>query len=373
MVRHTSAPTVHYILLAYPALFLVAAYPIRFLAEVDVVPWLLGRPQRTGGSWAMVVGGIAVVSLLIVAQAAQSALYPASLTSSGFDALHFYGYPLAEVQAAERVVTALQRQQQASAVYLSLPAADRYRLGMDYLLVGEHGDRTSYADNCLVLPPPGASPALLVSTSPNSPTDALLPLLPNARHVTDISMVGGDPFHVYDVSGAVPALPGETAITPAVYRASARDALRLDAAAVVAPGTLRLRWTVLAVSASDQAPMQYHIQATTADGGTPTQLGALDCQPTRWQAGQIVFTWLLVSSPALAASPASVAIHVSASAPQLYTPTAGPFHLLSGRYIDDYAVVLLPVLQSSGTAESAPGTSAPDGSYDLSLSRLPPP
>jgi hypothetical protein len=220
----------------------------------------------------------------------------------------------------------------------------------------------------LVLPPAAAPPALLVSTSPNSPTDALLPTLGTARHVADISMVGGAPFHVYDVSGAVPGLPGETAVTSAEYHASASDALRLDAATIVAPGILRLRWTVLAAASVQSAPEQYHIQAATNDGGSNTTLGSVDCQPTRWQAGETVFTWLSLSpGGATRATPQSVAITVSASAPELYTPTAGPLHLLSGRFVGNTPTVVLPNLGPG--EQSRPGT-VTESSYILSLATL---
>jgi hypothetical protein len=369
MLRHSTTPAVHYVLLAYPAVFLVAAYPIRFLTEIDLVAWFTKRatPGNRCARLPLVLG-VALVCLLIAAQTVQSALYPAALVRPGFDAYHFYGFPLAEVQSAEASVSALQHQQHASAVYFSLPALDRYRLGMDYLLVGEHTDRIGYADNCLVLPPAAAPPALVVSTSPDSPTDALLPTLATARHVADISMVGGAPFHVYEVSGAVPALPGETAVTPAEYHPSANDALRLDAAIVMAPGVLRLRWTVLAAASVDSAPEQYHIQAATQDGGSLTGPGGVDCQPTRWQAGETVFTWLsLPPRVATGVMRQTVAITVSASAPVLYTPTFGSLHLLSGRYVSNTPAALQPNLVTG--KQIRPGAVA-GRSYVLSLDTL---
>jgi hypothetical protein len=321
--------------------------------------------------------GIAVAGLLIAAQATQAALYPASLVSPGFDALNFYGFPLAGMQAAEQRISALQHEQDTAAIYISLPAGQRFEQGMDYLLVGEHADRTGYADNCLVLPPPGAPPALLVSTSAAGPTAALLPALTNARHIAEIPMVGGAPFQVYRVSGAVPALPGETPLAPAIYQSDAHDALRLDAAALAAPGLLRLRWTVLVASPDGTAPQVYHIQASSADGATGatrTMLGAVDCQPTHWQAGETVFTWLAlapaatITSPAGAppvTPPASVAIAVSASAPHFYEPVVGPLHLFSARYLDDTPTLLQPTATPGGQA--GVGSIASDGSYVLPL------
>jgi hypothetical protein len=215
-------------------------------------------------------------------------------------------------------------------------------------------------------------PALLISTSPGSATDALLPTLPNAQHIADVNMLGGAPFGVYRVGGAVPPLAGEVAVTPAVFQASTDDALRLDAAARVAPSVLRLRWTVLSAAAPGAAPEQYRIQARAANAATTANLGAVDCQPTRWYAGQTVFTWLSLSpatTPSAAANsgtstgPRTVALSVSASAPALYTPAAGPLHLLSGRYINDHPTLVRPV--------SVPGSIAPDGSYEIPLVGIP--
>ncbi len=373
MVRHSSPPTVHYLIVMYPALFLVSALPVQFLRDQDVLGWLAGRPLSAPLDRRVVAAcGVAVAALLIAGQAAQSALYPASLVSPGFEALRAYGFPLAEMQAAERSISDLQRQQGIASVYISLPADNRYRWGMDYLLVGEHGDRIGYADNCLVLPPPAAPPTLLVSTSADGPTSSLLPALANAQRVASIPMVGGAPFQVYRVSGAVPALPGEKVLAPATYQAAPHDALRLDAAALVAPELLRLRWTVLEAASDESAPEVYHIAARSADGGTATALGAVDCQPTRWQAGQTVFTWLSLA-PAKApagtapAVPGSVAVGVSTSAPHLYTPVVGPLHLLSARYLDDTPIPVQPVPSSSSAGVGAVG---PSGTYVVPISAL---
>jgi hypothetical protein len=381
MLRYTTVPAVHYMLLAYPAVFVTAAYPIRWLTEVDLVAWFTGRSAGGNRGARLPLGlGVALVCLLIAAQTVQSALYPASLVSQGFDAYHFYGYPLAEVQSAEASISALQRQQHASAVYFSLPVADRYRLGMDYLLVGEHDDRIGYADNCLVLPPASMPPALLISTSPGSATDALLPTLVTAQQVADVNMIGGAPFRVYRVGGVVPALPGETAVTPAIFQASAHNALRLDAAAYVAPDVLRLRWTVLSAAAAGVVPVDYHIQARAAGEATAVKPGGVDCQPTHWQTGQTIFTWLSVSHSAtpsgaaigvVSAAPPAVDISVSASAPELYTPQVGPLHLLSGRYINNTATLVRPLAVPGSLARSALGNIGPNGSYELPLVGVP--
>jgi hypothetical protein len=369
MIRHSSRPTVPYLLLIYPAIFLVAALPLRWLRETDVLARLTGR-TTTGriGPRAVALGGVVVASLVVVAQTAQSAQATAALLGPSFNALQFYGYPLAEVQTAEQSITAVKQNQGAGAIYFSLPAQDRYRLGMDYVLVGEHTDRIGFEDDCLVLPPAAASPSLVVSTTAGSPAGQLLPLLSNAQPVADIPVAGGAPFHVYRMSGPVPPLPGESPLSPAVYRATSRDTLQLDAAEIGASGTLRLRWTVLAAAPLGTAPAVYHIQARSADQQLTAGLGAVDCQPTYWQAGQTVFTWLSLTPAGRSGAshpPTAIAITLSASAPALYTPQVGPLHLMSGRYINDTPIVIRPTGTAAGAGASATSGIAPDGSYFL--------
>ena len=161
---------------------------------------------------------------------------------------------------------------------------------------------------------------------------------------------------------------------PAVYQATPHNALRLDAAAVDAPGMLRLRWTVLAAAQDAGAPEVYHLQARAAEGNASADLGVADCQPTHWQAGQTVFTWLSLA-PATATSgpantapttlPPSVALSVSASAPHLYTPMVGPLHLMSAHSIDDMPALLQPVPAPGEAPGSRPGSITANGSYVL--------
>ncbi len=371
MVRHAAPPTVHYLLITYPALFLVAAYPLFWLVEADGLrrlTQLAHVPRRTptvlrGVSFA----GVGVAALLIAAQTVQSALYPASLVSPGFQAYQFYGIPLASMQTAESQISALQRRENASNISFSLPVNQRYSASMEYLLVGEHPDRASSSDTCLVLPAPSASPSLVVSTTAESPAAALLPGLPNARHIADIPVLGAAPFNVYAVSGSVPALASDFPVSAAVYHPTPRDALALDAAAIDASGNLRLRWTVLAAQATTDAPEVYTIQAHSVAPGTSTTLGSVTCQPTRWAAGETVYTWLPLGGSANSTLPTALALTLSASAPTLYTPQVGPLHLLSGHDVNTARSLVPPSGASVGAGTSGV---APDGSYYLSLAGL---
>jgi hypothetical protein len=188
-------------------------------------------------------------------------------------------------------------------------------------------------------------------------------------------MAGGAPFEVYRASGEGPSPINISAIEPVIYQATPHDALRLDAVVGAAPGLLGLRWTVVAAGAASAAPEVYHIQASASDGGgaSATALGTVDCQPTHWQAGQIVFTWLSLA-PATTASgaatpPAAVALTVSASAPQFYEPSVGPLHLFSAHYINDTPAVVRPVAAPGG--QLGVGNIASDGNFVIPLAAAP--
>ena len=92
----------------------------------------------------------------------------------------------------------------------------------------------------------------------------------------------------------------------------------------------------------------------------------MTCQPTRWQAGETVYTWISLGSTGWHSS--TVSLTFSASAPALYTLQFGPLHLLSGRYINTAPTLVLP----TGATTGASGSSgvALDGNYSLALASL---
>jgi 4-amino-4-deoxy-L-arabinose transferase-like glycosyltransferase len=377
MIHHSGPLYVHYLIVLYPAAFIVGGFALR---------WLLALPQQLRTSqgpatsaWqalgqSRLVPGLTLglLGVLVAAQAVQSLLYPTSLASGQFDAYTFYGYPLGVAQVADGALAALQHQQNASALYVSLPALTRFHAPLDYLLISEHPDRLSFADDCLVLPAPGAGPVLLVSTTANSPTAALLAALPNAVHVADVPVAGGRPFAAYRVQGPLGGLPDDRSLAPAVFRDAAGAGLRLEAAALVTPLLLRLRWTVLASTPAGQAPAQYRIQLRTlsAAGSAGPLLAATDCQATRWQVGETVFSWVpLTASAAGATLPALLAIEVSAGTAALDMPTLGPLRLIADR-VTGTPQAALPPVAAGAPGPSAVGAITPTGRYVVSPADL---
>ncbi|HLY30429.1 MAG TPA: glycosyltransferase family 39 protein, partial [Ktedonobacterales bacterium] len=152
LLRHSAPPQVHYLLVLFPGVFLTSAF-----AAVDVPHWLgrLRPPQRTTPGttprWAALAVS-AAITLLLIAQAGQSAVYVTSLADTSFTALAGYGYPLSELETADQAMTALQHANGAANVEIITPTAARYRDPLDYLLVSEHSTRVSLTANCLLLP-----------------------------------------------------------------------------------------------------------------------------------------------------------------------------------------------------------------------------
>lgn len=354
-LRHSSAVTVHYLLPIYPALFVVAGLPFQWLAERRAP---LGRLPAQWGRVAP-VAGLALLALLVAGQSARWLLYPGSLASGQFSAYTFYGYPLSELQTADAALIALQARQQANTVYVLTPSDPRYRAPMDYLLAGETSSRVSIAETCLLLPAPSAAPALVVATNPAALPAQFLMTLPNVQRVAEVPLAGGPAFAVYRVSGATPTLRDELPIVPATFAGPAGSGLRLDAAAVAAPGMLRLRWTVLGSEMARADQPWYRVTASQA-----ATSGKADCQPTRWQSGETLFTWVPLPSaggagPAQAA-PGPLTIHVFAGTRGPDMPTIGPVRFITGR-TGGSPLVALPLTLPSG------GTASPDSGYVLPI------
>lgn len=343
LIHHSSPLYVHYLILLYPAAFLVAGFGAQ-----DVPRWLAGR-QRARRSpfallgegivappgiataaprWATVVVGMALVAL-VAAQAAQSSLYTASIRSPGFQAFVGYGYPLSAVQQLDSEITTLERQQGATNVVILTAAPQRYRAALEYLLVSEHPDRVSLTENCLLLSAPSAGPTLIVdAVAPGTVSQAadLLPGLPNVRRAGSLPILGSAPLQAYLAQGATPTLPGEAPLAVS-YRDQQGDGLTLLGAAPTAPGVLRLRWRI------DTAPAGHWFRVAAQSSGQPTagvsaataQAEKDDCQPTRWSSGETLFTW--TSYPTT--TPGALTISLAAGTLGLDAPTLGPLRFLA--------------------------------------------
>ena len=341
MVRHSSPVYGHYLHVLYPTIFLVAGVGVRYATRwsVALAGWCGRRFDARVTAplpFATRAVVIAVVGLFVAGQAIQMGMYLAAqaagqVNNSG------YGYPLSEVQGADTALATLQRQQGATATFVSDPVWF-YHQAMDYSLVREHPDRAAFHGGCLVLPAPDAGATLVVSTHAVDPGATLLPTLPNARFVQSIIMPGGEPVHVYRVQGATPALSDETPLPGIVFASSSGFQLRLDAVAAQGPGAFRLRWTILGAppTSAGTPAIAVTARASSSGGAAEPALARGECDPTSLTAGETMFTWVAAplvpaSGPARSALPRSLILDVQGQTASLWTPSFGPLALVSAR------------------------------------------
>lgn len=342
LLRHSSGLFTHYLIVLYPFAFLTMALGVLAVAR---------SAARIGGRHARIAGGMivfALVAALIAGQAAQTMLTTISIASGQFDAaLSGYGYPLSAVEQADARLTQLQRQTGARQVFIAEPS--RAALPLEYLLVREHPDRVGFADTCLVLPP-ATVPGLVVASA-SSRAARTLAELPNATHLVDIPMAGNPPLTVYRVAGALPpSLPGETSLSSVRVTDATGQGLALDAGArEVDNNQVRLRWTVLGTTPAGATPLSLRVRtrAVSSTGQLSMVRDFHDCEPTRWDAGETVLTWLLAPDSWRGASrvaPDTMLIQTQESTATLTMPSFGPLRLLSAAIQRTPWITLAPEL-----------------------------
>ncbi|MGZ6322241.1 MAG: hypothetical protein ACXWQR_23405, partial [Ktedonobacterales bacterium] len=367
LLRHSDPVTVHYLLLLAPGVFIVQG--LGMCAILDGLR-ALTRPGTRGArcttSPVVSRGGVAVVlvlvGLLVAGEGVRWALYPASLASGEFVAYDFYGFPLAEVQAADAQLSALQREQHATAAYIVTPVHGRYGETYDYIFANERPNRTTFDLHCLVLPASQDGPVLIVTTQPDTAPAAVLASLPNATHIADIPMLGGAPFGVYRVEGTMPLLPGEHTTPQVTFSDGAGHGLQLQGAALVQSHLVRLRWTVLDQQSESGAAPRYrvglHVGATQS--GFPGADARTDCISTHLHAGQTLITWIaLPQGVSGLPADAAVSVRVQRNTAGVDMPTVGPFRFLTGRPGDSPMITLSASSNPSGTPTTAPYTLPP--------------
>jgi hypothetical protein len=350
LIRHSTPIFTHYLIVLYPFAFLTMALGVVVLAEGAArLRW---RPRARP---AAIVGVFALVGVLIAGQTAQSLLYTVTIATGQFDALTAgYGYPLNAMEQADIRLAQLQRQTGTTTVFVAesgLPG-----VALDYMLVREHPDRVGFADSCLILPAPDPGPALVVAPGDTLAAETLA-TLPNAAHVANIPMAGNTPLAVYRVAGTLPsALPGETPIGPVAFQDTTGQGLRLDAVADAGAHLLQLRWTVLGYMPDGALPLSFRVQTRLVPAGG--QSGHVrdfrDCEPTRWRAGETMFTWLPapiswnagIGAPPTSAAPAeALLIQAQESAASLAMPSLGPMRLLSAQVVRTPWMYLAPMTE----------------------------
>lgn len=338
LIRHSSPIFTHYLIVLYPFAFLTMALGVVALARAarKLAAQLAAR-LHAGGRAAPIASAVvlALVAALVLAQATQALLYTVSIATGQFDArIAGYGYPLGALQGADARLSALQQQAGARLVFIAESLDES--VAMDYTLVREHRNRVGFVDECLVLPPADSGPALVVAAS-DSLDGRALATLPNATLLAAIPMAGSAPLDVYRVAPAASRVyPGETPLAPVRFQDASGAGLRLDGG-MIDGQRVRLRWTSLATTPPGAAPLTLRVVAHAVSAtGQVSPVGTFnDCAPSRWQAGDTVFTWLprpaSWSAPPTSTAPATLLIQVVRFTTTYVMPTFGPFHLLASQ------------------------------------------
>lgn len=336
MLRHSVLLTVHYLIVLFPAIFIVMAIGAQWLLTGE---WLaaLGRRlasirsrQSAGRPFTVIVrwATLALLLFLVAGQGIRWALYPASLAAGHFSAYQFYGFPLSEMEHAQSRLSALERQTGAGETFVLTPDEPRYRIPTEYLFVDGISRRVAMSPTCLVLPAAVTTDALVMTTVTHTPASDLLAALPNAQVAATIPMTGGDPFVVYRLSGA-PALPPDTAVAnPVSFSDRAGNGLQLEGE-TYANGLLRLRWQVMGYPASETRRPVIQVSAQ-APGGGSASIAQTACAPTRLSAGETFYTWLDLTAGGKHSAPTGqINLTVSGGLAAPTIASLGPLRLLS--------------------------------------------
>lgn len=349
MLRHGRAVQPHYLFILYPALFLSVGVAVDAIIREGprLLPLLRIHPPGQPAARRVIAGvALALVVVVALAQGSQAALFIAAMNNNQVNNSDF-GYPLNQLLAADDALASIQRQQHARETVVSMPS--RYTASaLISTLIREESDRVGVGGDCLVLPAPASTPALVVSTDPTSPQARLLATLPNASRVQQYAMPGNQPFVIYGVIGQTPLLSDEQRLPPATWQSGDGVVLQLVAEARTDPGVIRLRWTVGARiiphednGATSPTP-QYEIQVKrpatpNADEGAP--LARATCQPSSLQPGDTIFTWVTTAwnpngtddaadAPPLPNTPLTLTVLYGAQGP--WQGQAGPLRVLAG-------------------------------------------
>src|SRR6266581_1154907 len=195
--RHTALIHQHYLLLVIPGPFILVGFCI-----ARVISWF-HRPQP-GRIWrGMGYAMYAVTALLLSVQLLGST---ASLvdTVNGINS-HIFGYnELGYLQHALQEADQVAQQRHLNRVYITMSTYDDTLTAMPFLAEEMRTPTTLFdAASCLVLPAPGAGPAVLLVRSTDKVVTALLTRFATVTLVDQPPLLGTAPFQLYIVTPGV--------------------------------------------------------------------------------------------------------------------------------------------------------------------------
>ncbi|HLJ81160.1 MAG TPA: glycosyltransferase family 39 protein, partial [Ktedonobacterales bacterium] len=390
MLHHSNNLHVHYLMVLYPAIFLMSGIAVR-----DALTWAPEQWRRLtqGRLPQLALAGrlIPIVAILLLAGVVagyllRTGLYLGTLATGQFPVNSLYALPLTQAQALDSQLSALQRQDGASRVYLYLPANAFSRDSLQYLLASEHPDRVSFPETCLLLPAPSEGSVLFVPLAPNPLAQEFLARLPSARVVANLPDGGAKPQPVYQIQGAAPRLSDEQAVAPTIFQDGAGNVLRLEGDALAGPYMLGLRWTILGVANDHGNRPWYEFNLRSAgpsrDGLPP--FSDTTCDLTNARAGETLITFLplvpsipsylnITPNEVQFTGPVTLQVHAGALVPE--APSLGPVRFLTARIpvVPDNLLAPMPAsADRPSSAPSLPGTILPGDRFSLPTAALTP-
>src|SRR6266568_5608522 len=195
--RHTALIHQHYLLLVIPGPFILVGFCI-----ARVISWF-HRPQPARIWRGMGYAMYAVTALLLSVQLLGST---ASLvdTVNGINS-HIFGYDeLGYLQHALKEADQLAQQRHLNRIYIPMSTYDDTLTAMPFLAEQMRTPTTLFdAASCLVLPAPGAGPAVLLVRSTDKVVTALLAHFATVTLVDQPPLLGTAPFQLYIVTPGV--------------------------------------------------------------------------------------------------------------------------------------------------------------------------
>src|SRR3989440_1401180 len=192
--RHSAPIHQHYLLLVIPGPFILVGFCI-----ARVISWF-HRPQPARIWRGMGYAMYAVTALLLSVQLLGST---ASLvdTVNGINS-HIFGYDeLGYLQHALQEADQVAQQRHLNRVYITMSTYDDTSTAMPFLAEEMRTPTTLFdAASCLVLPAPGAGPAVLLVRSTDKVVTALMAHFATATLVDQPPLLGTAPFQLYIVT-----------------------------------------------------------------------------------------------------------------------------------------------------------------------------
>lgn len=315
--RHTAPVHQHYLLLAIPGPFILVGF---FIARA--LCWF--QEWKPAWLWRGTRYAIyALTALLLLAQLAGSV---ASLidTVRGINS-HVFGYnDIGSLQHALQEADQVAQERHLNRLYISISPYDDSLTGLPFLAEQMHTPATLFdATSCLLLPAPGAGPAVLLIRSSDRVVSGLLNHFATATLIDKPPLLGTTPFQLYVVIPAVQLTSSHNGFVKHLQLLDTQ-AQQLSAGA---SSFLVTRWKLL--QSEQPRSRTYYTYTMLAKSDLPgSPVIHSDCMLTSLRSGDLLLATFRL--PQVSAVPSSFSIASQFLVTSPYTITLGPLRFETG-------------------------------------------